>query len=71
MIKMVLVTARDRARLTEITGVLVRYGLQDIAHLFGLSSSIVFAGIIKRVDSAARPCVYVRRWKPWGRPLSS
>lgn len=40
MIKMVLVTARDRARLTEITGVLVRYGLQDIAHLFGLSSFV-------------------------------
>ncbi|VEB98333.1 Probable ubiquinone biosynthesis protein UbiB [Cedecea lapagei] len=38
MLKMIMVTARDRARLQEITGVLFRYGLQDIVQLLGLSS---------------------------------
>lgn len=35
MLKMVLATARDRARLKEITSVLIRYGLQDILRLLG------------------------------------
>ncbi|QUY46372.1 AarF/ABC1/UbiB kinase family protein [Serratia plymuthica] len=38
MLKMVLVTARDRARLKEISSVLIRYGLQDIIRLLGLGS---------------------------------
>lgn len=38
MIKMIMVTARDRVRLQEITGVMLRYGLQDIVRLLGLSS---------------------------------
>lgn len=38
MLKMIMVTARDRARLQEITGVFLRYGLQDIVRLLGLSS---------------------------------
>jgi ubiquinone biosynthesis protein len=38
MLKMVLVTARDRARLKEISAVLIRYGLQDVIHLLGLST---------------------------------
>lgn len=38
MLKMVLVTARDRARLKEISAVLIRYGLQDVIRLLGLSS---------------------------------
>ncbi|WP_426504978.1 ABC1 kinase family protein [Serratia proteamaculans] len=37
MLKMVLVTARDRARLKEISAVLIRYGLQDVIRLLGLS----------------------------------
>lgn len=37
MLKMMLVTARDRVRLSEITAVLVRYGLQDIVRLLGLT----------------------------------
>ena len=38
MLKMIMVTARDRVRLQEITGVLIRYGLPDIVKLLGLSS---------------------------------
>jgi len=38
MLKMVLVTARDRVRLKEISSVLIRYGLQDIIRLLGLGS---------------------------------
>ncbi|QGH63333.1 ABC1 kinase family protein [Serratia proteamaculans] len=38
MLKMVLVTARDRARLKEISAVLIRYGLQDVIRLLGLST---------------------------------
>ena len=38
MLKAMMVTARDRARLQEITGVLVRYGLQDLMRLLGLSA---------------------------------
>lgn len=38
MLKMVLATARDRARLKEITSVLIRYGLQDILRLLGLGA---------------------------------
>lgn len=38
MLKMVLVTARDRARLKEISAVLIRYGLQDVVRLLGLST---------------------------------
>lgn len=37
MLKMVFVTARDRARLQEISSVLIRYGLQDVIRLLGLS----------------------------------
>jgi ubiquinone biosynthesis protein len=37
MLKMMMVTARDRARLTEITTVLLRYGLQDLVRLLGLT----------------------------------
>ncbi|MCA4822539.1 MAG: phosphotransferase [Serratia rubidaea] len=37
MLKMVFVTARDRARLAEISAVLIRYGLQDVVCLLGLS----------------------------------
>lgn len=50
MLKMMLVTARDRVRLTEITAVLIRYGLQDVARLLGLSS--LFKGLTeKRQDN--------------------
>ncbi|MTD39704.1 phosphotransferase [Erwinia sp. CPCC 100877] len=38
MLKMMMVTARDRVRLTEITSVLIRYGLQDIAGMLGLTT---------------------------------
>lgn len=38
MLKMVLATARDRARLKEITSVLIRYGLQDVLRLLGLGA---------------------------------
>ncbi|CAI0738893.1 Probable ubiquinone biosynthesis protein UbiB [Serratia proteamaculans] len=38
MLKMVLVTARDRARLKEISTVLIRYGLQDVIRLLGLGT---------------------------------
>ncbi|CAI1959441.1 ABC1 kinase family protein [Serratia proteamaculans] len=38
MLKMVLVTARDRARLKEISAVLIRYGLQDVIRLLGLGT---------------------------------
>ncbi|CAI1635734.1 Probable ubiquinone biosynthesis protein UbiB [Serratia ficaria] len=38
MLKMVMVTARDRARLKEISSVLIRYGLQDVIRLLGLGS---------------------------------
>ena len=37
MLKMVFVTARDQARLAEISAVLIRYGLQDVVRLLGLS----------------------------------
>ncbi len=40
MIKTILVTARDRTRLTEITGVLIRYGLQDVIRVLGLTGLI-------------------------------
>lgn len=36
MLKMVFVTTRDRARLQEISVVLIRYGLQDVIRLLGL-----------------------------------
>lgn len=36
MLKMVFVTTRDRARLQEISSVLLRYGLQDVIRLLGL-----------------------------------
>ncbi|HED2357412.1 TPA: AarF/ABC1/UbiB kinase family protein, partial [Serratia marcescens] len=38
MLKMVLATARDRARLKEIASVLIRYGLQDVLRLLGLGA---------------------------------
>lgn len=38
MLKMVIATARDRARLKEITSVLIRYGLQDVLRLLGLGT---------------------------------
>ncbi|CAI0767560.1 ABC1 kinase family protein [Serratia proteamaculans] len=38
MLKMVLVTARDRARLKEISAVLIHYGLQDVIRLLGLGT---------------------------------
>ncbi|MGO3398290.1 MAG: ABC1 kinase family protein [Serratia proteamaculans] len=38
MLKMVLVTARDRARLKEVSAVLIRYGLQDVIRLLGLGT---------------------------------
>lgn len=37
MIKMIVATARDRARLQEIVSVLVRYGLQDLLRSLGLA----------------------------------
>ena len=46
MIKAIMATARDRARLQEITGVLVRYGLQDLLRVLGLS------GIIDRLSQS-------------------
>lgn len=45
MIKAIMATARDRARLQEITGVLVRYGLQDLLRALGL------AGLIDKLSS--------------------
>jgi len=39
MLKMVYATARDHQRLKEITGVLLRYGLQDILRLLGLAET--------------------------------
>ncbi|CAI1166624.1 Aminoglycoside acetyltransferase regulator [Serratia entomophila] len=44
MLKMVLVTARDRARLKEISSVLIRYGLQDVIRLLGLGKLLGGAG---------------------------
>ncbi|MFI8418355.1 ABC1 kinase family protein [Serratia sp. NPDC078593] len=38
MLKMFFVTARDRARLAEISAVLIRHGLQDIVRLLGLNT---------------------------------
>ncbi|MFK3761785.1 ABC1 kinase family protein [Serratia ureilytica] len=43
MLKMVLATARDRARLKEITSVLIRYGLQDVLRLLGLGALLLGA----------------------------
>ncbi|KHN50677.1 ABC1 kinase family protein [Pectobacterium fontis] len=40
MLKLIFVTARDRKRLTEISSVLVRHGLQDIIRFLGLSESV-------------------------------
>ncbi|MBK0167423.1 ABC1 kinase family protein [Klebsiella sp. S69] len=40
MIKTVIATARDRARLQEITKVLLRYGLQDLMKLIGLAGLV-------------------------------
>ena len=48
MLKMVLATARDRARLKEITSVLIRYGLQDILRLLG-------GGLATRRPRRSRP----------------
>lgn len=40
MLKMFFVTARDRARLQEISSVLIRYGLQDVIRLLGLGKML-------------------------------
>ncbi|KFX19135.1 AarF/UbiB family protein [Pectobacterium betavasculorum] len=40
MLKIIFVTARDRKRLTEISSVLVRHGLQDIIRFLGLSEPV-------------------------------
>ncbi|HEJ7888786.1 TPA: phosphotransferase [Serratia liquefaciens] len=56
MLKMVLVTARDRARLKEISTVLIRYGLQDVIRLLGLSNLLSAAeGSSERQDGQTLP----------------
>jgi len=56
MLKMVLVTARDRARLKEISTVLIRYGLQDVIRLLGLSNLLSGAeGSSERQDGQTLP----------------
>ncbi|MMZ39350.1 putative protein kinase UbiB [compost metagenome] len=56
MLKIVLVTARDRARLKEISTVLIRYGLQDVIRLLGLSNLLSGAeGSSKRQDGQTLP----------------
>ncbi|CAI0904095.1 Probable ubiquinone biosynthesis protein UbiB [Serratia liquefaciens] len=56
MLKMVLVTARDRARLKEISTVLIRYGLQDVIRLLGLSNLLSGAeGGSERQDDQTLP----------------
>ena len=56
MLKMVLVTARDRARLKEISTVLIRYGLQDVIRLLGLSNLLSGAeGGSERQDGQTLP----------------
>ncbi|HBK4767717.1 TPA: AarF/ABC1/UbiB kinase family protein [Serratia liquefaciens] len=56
MLKMVLVTARDRARLKEISTVLIRYGLQDVIRLLGLSNLLSGAeGSRERQDGQTLP----------------
>ena len=68
MLKMVLATARDRARLKEITSVLIRYGLQDILRLLGAGALLRGArgGAARRMH---KPCLSgcakrLRRWAP-------
>ncbi|VDZ62311.1 Probable ubiquinone biosynthesis protein UbiB [Serratia odorifera] len=53
MLKMVLVTARDRARLAEISAVLIRYGLQDVVSLLGLNS-LLGAAVGNRRDDGSQ-----------------
>ncbi|HEI8864734.1 TPA: AarF/ABC1/UbiB kinase family protein [Serratia odorifera] len=53
MLKMVLVTARDRARLAEISTVLIRYGLQDVVRLLGLNS-LLGAAVGNRRDDGSQ-----------------
>ena len=56
MLKMVLVTARDRARVKEISTVLIRYGLQDVIRLLGLSNLLSGAeGGSERQDGQTLP----------------
>lgn len=56
MLKMVLVTARDRARLKEISTVLISYGLQDVIRLLGLSNLLSGAeGSSERQDGQTLP----------------
>ena len=40
MLKMMYVTVRDRARLKQITEVLIRYGLQDLLAIVGLGGLV-------------------------------
>ncbi len=49
MLKMILATARDRARLAEISAILIRYGLQDVVRLLGLS------GLIGKISGHTQP----------------
>ncbi|BFO10463.1 hypothetical protein GGER_29730 [Serratia rubidaea] len=53
MLKMVFVTARDRARLAEISTVLIRYGLQDVVRLLGLSPLLAGGKGAQQADDGA------------------
>ena len=55
MLKAIMATARDRARLQEITGVLVRYGLQDLLRLLGLSALFDKFSVGKTQDARPLP----------------
>ena len=83
MLKMVLATARDRARLKEITSVLIRYGLQDVLRLLGLGHCCAVSAASPPCRTH-RPCLNgcgrrSRRWAPpssnsvrsWPRVLTS
>ena len=71
MLKMVLATARDRARLKEITSVLIRYGLQDVLRLLGLGPCYA-APAAEPPRRMHKPCLSgcVKRSRRWAPPSS-
>lgn len=55
MLKMIVATARDRTRLREITSVLIRYGLQDVIRVLGLSRLLDKLGSNRHCDPRPLP----------------
>ena len=72
MLKMVLATARDRARLKEITSVLIRYGLQDILRLLGPGPCYA-APAAEPPRRMHKPCLSgcAKRSRRWAPPSSN